>query len=111
MVTWSVEYYVEENGKNPVKDFIQSLARKERAAVQHDLDVLAEFGLDAPFVRHMEGQLWEIKSGPARIFYVAHTGKRFVLLHGYYKKSRKAQRREVEVARGRLAAFLQAEKR
>ena len=110
-MAWSVEFYIEDSGKNPVRDFIKSLTQKEQAAVQHDLGTLVEFGLDVPFVRHIGGRLWEIKSGPARIFYVVYTGQRFILLHGYYKKSQKAPRRDIETAEKRLAALLDAEKR
>jgi DNA-binding XRE family transcriptional regulator len=61
MAAWTLEFYTEDNGRIPVEEFIDSLDKRERAAVQRDLDALAEFGLDAPFVRPIEGSLWEIK--------------------------------------------------
>ncbi|MHB0876283.1 MAG: type II toxin-antitoxin system RelE/ParE family toxin [Anaerolineae bacterium] len=37
---------------------------------------------------------------------VAHAGRRFIVLHGYRKRSQKAPRREIETARRRLQDFL-----
>ncbi len=105
MPIWSVIYYLDDDGRSPVEDFIRSLPKPERAAVLHDIEVLRDYGLQAPNVRPIEGRLWEIKSGAARVFYATHIGKRFVLLHGYYKKGQKAPRRDIETAQRRLAAF------
>jgi phage-related protein len=61
-------------------------------------------------VRSVEG-LWELRAGAGRIFYVAYTGRRFILLHAYYKKSQKAPPQEIETAQRRLADFLEREQR
>ena len=105
---WHVELYVDARDECPVKTFIGGLQPGERAAVWRDLDLLSEFGtaLKEPYVRHIDGTLWEIRSGSARIFYFAYTGRRFILLSGYYKKSNKAPKREIDIAKRRLADFL-----
>ena len=110
MSEWTVVYYIDLHDRYPVLDFIASLPEAEQAAVVYDLDLLVEFGLQAPHVRPIEGKLWELKSGPVRIFYVAYTGKRFVLLHGYTKKGQKAPAREIETARRRLADLLERDR-
>jgi len=107
MSAWTVVYYSDERDRYPVLEFVRSLSSIEQAAIAYDVDLLEEFGLQAPHVRHIEGTLWELKSGSARIFYVAYTGKQFVLLHGYRKKGQKAPAREIETARRRLADLLQ----
>ena len=105
MSGWTVVYYSDERGWFPVLEFLSDLPLCERAAVVHDIKLLEEFGLQTPGVLHVEGSLWEIKSGAERIFYATYTGKRFVLLHGYKKKSQKAPRREIETAKRRLVDF------
>ena len=40
--------------------------------------------------------------GIYRVIYVAHTGRRFILLHGFIKKTQKTPRRELEIAKERL---------
>ena len=58
------------------------------------------------FARPVRGKLWElrIQSGRNiyRIFYFAHTGRRFVLLHTFQKKTRKTPRKELAIAERRL---------
>ena len=111
MTAWSIEFYVDARGRSPVRDFIDSLPLREQAAVYHDLDLLVEFGvrLGMPHARPVD-DLWELRSGPARVFYVAYTGRRFLLLHGYHKKGQKASRRDIETAKRRLADFIQRDK-
>ena len=110
MSEWTVVYYIDPRHRYPVLDFIASLPEAEQAAAARDIDLLAEFGLQAPHVRPIEGQGWELKSGSVRIFYVAYTAKRFVLLHGYYKKRQKAPAREIETAKRRLGDLLERDR-
>jgi phage-related protein len=106
MSSWSIVYYVDEHGWTPVLDFLRTLTLKERNAVVRHIDLLEEFGPLAPDLVHVQGDIWEIKAGPARVFYVAYTGRRFLILHGYYKRGRKAPRREIKTAERRLADFV-----
>ena len=71
------------------------------------LDLLVEYGLSLgmPHVRPI-ADMWELRAGPNRFFYVAHTGRRLIILHGYRKQSQKAPRQEIDVARRRLQDFL-----
>lgn len=61
-----------------------------------------------PHARPIAG-IWELRPGPNRFFYVAHTGRRFVILHGYRKQSQAAPVREIETAKRRWADFLDRE--
>jgi phage-related protein len=110
MPAWSIIYYLDDDGHSPVEEFIRSLPKPAQASVLHDIDVLRDYGLQAPNVRPIEGRLWEIKSGAARVFYATYIGKRFVLLHGYYKKGPRAPRREIATAQRRMAAFMEADR-
>ena len=77
--------------------------------------LLEEFGLTvtAPHVRPIKGswKLWELRvrvqQGAIRLFYFAHTGRRFVILHGFVKKSGKTPRRDIETAVRRMQDVLE----
>jgi phage-related protein len=70
-----------------------------------------EFGvlLKLPHARPVEAGLWELRAGSTRVFYFAYVGRRFILLHGYRKRSQKAPKREIETALRRRADFLEKE--
>jgi phage-related protein len=62
-------------------------------------------------VEKVEGRdFWELRTRVRgdiyRTFYFAHTGKKFVLLHAYQKKSQKAPRKELDVAEERMRDYL-----
>ena len=107
---WSVESYTDRRGKSAPVEFIESSPAKERAKVARTLELLQEFGLalGLPHAWPIEG-LWELRAGTGRLFYFAHTGRRFIILHGYHKKGRKAPRREIETALRRMALFLEGQ--
>jgi phage-related protein len=56
-----------------------------------------------PVVKHIDGDIWEIRPGDDRIFFACWKDNRFILLHQYTKKSQKAPRREIETAMCNLA--------
>ncbi len=59
-----------------------------------------------PHVRHIEGKLWELRAkaaeGIARGLYVTVAGRRVVILHVFVKKSQKAPRQALDIARARM---------
>lgn len=107
---WQVVYYHDQRGRRPVREFLDGLRVPDRAAVLRGFALLEEFGLGVewPHVRPVSGyrKLWELRVraqvGAIRLFYFAHTGRRFVILHGFVKKSGKTPRRELEIAAQRM---------
>jgi phage-related protein len=110
-------FYHDQQGRRLVKEFLDGLRATERAAVLRGFALLEEFGLavGAPHVRAIRGyrKLWELRvrtqRGAIRVFYFAHTGRRFVVLHGFVKKSGKTPRRELEIAARRMQNVLEQE--
>jgi phage-related protein len=111
---WSIDYFVSENGKSPIKDFIDSLSPESKAKFIFIADLLTEYGLNVrePYVKPITGtrKLFEIRikdrQNIHRIFYFAFTGRRLVLLHGFTKKTDRAPQREIEIAESRMREFL-----
>ena len=108
---WTVKFYVDARGKSAVIEFINALPVRDRAKVRNALRLLREFGvlLRLPHARAISGHrgLWELRAGAIRLFYFAHTGQRFVILHAFRKKSRQTPRREIDTAKRRMIEFLE----
>ena len=107
---WAIEFYEDARGDVPARDFLRSLPSGEHAAALRVFRLLREFGtaLGMPHARPISG-LWELRAGPGRFFYFAHTGRRFIILHGYRKQTQKAPAREIETAKRRLQDFQERE--
>lgn len=105
---WKITYYESSPGKFPAKEFIDNLEEIPRARVYNTLELLAEFGtnLGLPHARKATGTpLWELRilgEKSLRIFYVAKTGKEFLILHPFIKKKQKTPKKEIKTAMARL---------
>lgn len=103
-----VEFYETATGRRVIEEFLDSLPAKDLAKVFRDIDVLAEYAPDLhePYTKHIEGQLWELRSKFSsnihRIFYFIWDGKKLVLLHGFTKKTQKTPKKEIDIAKRRL---------
>ena len=105
---WNVEFYTDANGVKPVKVWLMGLDEHARAVVMRNIALLEELGIGIrePYVKALGGKLYEVRAkdhkGIYRVIYFAHTGKRFILLHGFVKKTQKTQRKEIELAKKRM---------
>ncbi len=111
---WTIEYYQTDDGKCPVKEFIDLLSAESKAKYIFIADLLGAYGLRVkePYVKPITGsrKLFEIrikdKSNIHRIFYFAFTGRKLVLLHGFTKKTEKTPGREIAIAERRMEEYL-----
>lgn len=104
-----LDFYMKENGKIPVQDFLYSLNPKLRAKAFSDIELLKQLGteLREPYVKPIKGKdnkgLYELRikfsSDIARIFYFTYYNNKFVLLHGFIKKTTKTPQGEIKKAR------------
>jgi phage-related protein len=51
-----------------------------------------------PFVKHIDGDIWELRPLKDRFFFVAWYNGSFVVLHQFTKKTKKTPRSEIEKA-------------
>jgi len=115
-MAWTVEFYTEVSGRCPVQEFLDKLPVKDNARVVRTMNLLEEFGLAlrAPYVKHLTNyDLWELRVQAGRknyrVFYFAHTGQRFVMLHSLRKKTQKTPSRDLKIAQRRREEFLRRE--
>ncbi len=100
---------MKENGRVPVRDFLYSLSPKLRAKAFSDIELLKKLGaeLREPYVKPIKGKgnegLYELRirfsSDTARIFYFTYYNNKFVLLHGFIKKTMKTPEKEIKKAK------------
>ncbi|NEO22686.1 MAG: type II toxin-antitoxin system RelE/ParE family toxin [Moorea sp. SIO4A1] len=116
MLQWKVEFYQLANGSSPPLDWFFEQDTKVQAKFARIFKLLQEHGisLGMPHVRPIKNsKLFEIrveqKTNIYRIFYFAYTGRRFILLHGFQKKTQKTPAKEIEIAESRRAEFLAQE--
>jgi hypothetical protein len=132
-VTWTVEFFEDDQGRQPAREWLQSLDSLKRASAIAAIQViLTELGLDVCAteygkqlgsglfefrVRHDEaiirgkaGEEGDGKRGEVLLRMFCHAyGQRVVLLLGGYDKgaapSRRRQDQAIEIARKRLRSF------
>lgn len=106
---WEIVYFENDRGDSPIFSFVNGLSPIDQAKVANTLDLLAEYGtrLGSPHVKKLQGtKLWELRilgKNNIRILYITHTETKFVLLHGFLKKSQKTTPKELKTALHRLA--------
>jgi phage-related protein len=109
---WSLKLYTDARGREPVREFLNTLDLQTQARFDWSLEQLRQRNTLAcePLARHIEGRIWELRRESAgniyRLLYTLLPGKRILILHGFHKKTQKTPRGEIEMARRRLDDFL-----
>lgn len=98
--------YLDELG---VKSKTSKNDRLNRIKILSYLQALSQHGtrIGSPVVKHIEGDLWELRPLKNRIFFFYWKDNKYVLLHYFIKKSKKTPRREIEKAKNNLIDFLE----
>jgi phage-related protein len=97
---------------NPAKNNDNTHEQKSQARIARTLDLLEEFEIDLGllYARYLEKQLWELRvrlgCNRYRIIYFIPTGKTFIMLHGFSKKTDVAPRADLEIANNRREEYL-----
>lgn len=110
------EFYQSKSGNPVVYDWFLGQEAKVKARFAQIFDLLQEKGTSVgmPYVRPIVNtKLYEIRVEQStniyRVFYFAYTGRRFILLHGFQKKTQKTPKKEIELAERRRKEFLAQE--
>jgi phage-related protein len=107
----NIYFYRTASGREPVREYIESLPVEDQIAIDGDMRLIMEHGIvNAPVVtRKLLDKLWEIKTGTRnqqRIFYCLFSGDGIVFLHACKKQREGAQRGDVELAYKRMKEVL-----
>lgn len=98
-------FYRAESGREPVRDWLISLAKIDRKSIGEDvLKVQYCWPIGMPLVRSLGSGLWEVRSQLdgriARVLFCVE-GSTMVLLNGFIKKIQKTPQREIDLAMNR----------
>jgi phage-related protein len=113
MSDWSVEFYADADGDSPVLDWYESLDEKTKAKLIWIFQLLESNGIELgmPYIKPLGDKLYEIRAdvnrNAFRVVYFLYTGRRFILLHGFQKKTQKTPTKELARARTYLEDFLE----
>jgi phage-related protein len=106
---WHAVFYMDVRGNQPVKDFVLRQSDGAIAEILHVFDLLMRFNitLGMPYVEKIgKSGIRELRikhgSDIYRIFFFAHTGRNFVLLHAIKKKSNRLSQNDVSLAIDRM---------
>lgn len=111
-----IYFYRDKNGKEPVAEYIAELAQKKDKdsriklnKIRDYIKVLSEYGTQAgePCIKHLDGEIWELRPLRDRILFVGWIQGSYVLLHQFVKKTQKTPAREIERARRELADLIE----
>ena len=115
MEPFRVEFFQKRDGKEPAKDFLESLDTKMLAKMTRTISVLQENGpaLREPYSKPIEDGIFELRakigSDITRVLYFFFVGHRIILTNGFIKKTQKTPRTEIDKAKEFRKEFLESE--
>ena len=108
---YKIFFYKDKNGNEPVLEYLRELSNKKdkdsrikATKIRDYVKALSCYGtqIGEPYVKHLEGDIWELRPLRDRIFFVAWHNGSYVLLHHFMKKTQKTPTREIEQAKREL---------
>lgn len=111
-----VLFYEDRSGNIPVYDYMQELAKSSSKdsrikfnKISQYIKVLESEGttVGEPVMKHLDGDIWELRPIRDRILFAAYVNGSFVLLHVFMKQTQRTPPREIEKAKRELADFIE----
>jgi len=107
-----IYFYEDKNGNSPILEYIQALSKRtdKDSRINHKkindyIQVLSEYGKTAgePYMKHLDGDIWELRPIRGRIFFASWLNDDFIILHYFqFKKTQKTPKNEIENAKRNL---------
>ena len=111
---YNIVFYEDRKGRSAVRDYTNALALKcdknsriKYQKIKLNIKHLEDSGTRAreKFVKHVRGEIWELRPLRDRILFAAWVGDSFVLLHTFQKETQKTPPAKIEQAERELADF------
>jgi len=111
---YKIRFYKDRRGKRPVADYIKGLAEKKDKdsrikleKINDYMQILQQYGthIGEPYVKHLDGDIWELRPLRDRILFAAWDGQGFILLHHFVKKTQKTPPQEIKQAKHNLTDY------
>ena len=116
---YKIIFYRDKNGNEPVFEYMKKLSKKKDKdsrinlnKMQDYIQALSTYGTQLPenYVKHLDGEIWELRPIRNRILFAGIIEGKYVLLHHFIKKTQKTPLREIEQAKRELADFIERSK-
>ena len=115
---YEIEFYYDKHNNSEIVNFLDELSEKaktsktdriNREKILAYIGALAQYGtrIGQPFIKHIEGEIWELRPLSNRIFFFYWKDNRYVLLHHFIKKSQATPKKELNKAKNNLKDFLE----
>lgn len=113
-----IVFYVDRQGRSSLLDYITELENSKSKDSRIKLTKIREYVkalsingtfLPEKYIKHLDGEIWELRSINDRILFAGWVNGSFVLLHSFVKKTQKTPKREIEQAKRELADFTERE--
>ena len=97
------EFYTRPNGHNEFVEFYKSLPQKDKEKLLATISMIQEHGLltaqHMEWVKKLNGDIFEIRSKVSsniqRAIYFHAVDNRYIITHGFTKKTQKTPKREI----------------
>ena len=114
----NVIFYRDKNGKSEIVKYLDDLKKKGTTSKSERINrnkILAYIGalerygtrIGEPVVKHIDGDIWELRPLDNRIFFFYWKDNKFVLLHHFIKKTNKTPLREIKAAQTKLKDYIE----
>ncbi|MDR2589605.1 MAG: type II toxin-antitoxin system RelE/ParE family toxin [Oscillospiraceae bacterium] len=114
---YKVIFYRDKNGKSEIVELLDELQKKSTTSKNERINckkiltyigALEQYGtrIGEPVIKHIDGNIWELRPLSNRIFFFYWKDNKYVLLHHFIKKTRKTPLHEIEQARLKLKDYI-----
>ena len=112
---YKVIFYKTSGGREPVREYLlklkQSINESDRKLfdkAMRYIGLLEQQGLSLgmPYIKHLEGNLWELRPKDLRVIFFIRGKKIIVLLSSFKKTTQKTPKNELQLAIKRLKSLI-----
>ena len=118
---FEIVFYEDENGYSELNEQLLELAEqstKNKDArikfkqITYSIELLKNYGTTFPgnTMKHLQGEIWELRPGVNRVLFFYYQNNTFVLLHMFRKKTQKTPKQELEKAMKEINDYKSREK-
>ena len=109
---YKIHFFKDRRGNRPFVEYIIELKKKadkdSRIKLRKINDYLQALQADGvqigePYIKHLKGDIWELRPIKDRILFAAWDGQSFILLHHFVKKTQRTPPQEINQAVRNLA--------
>lgn len=104
MSSWTIVFYSNDRGDEPVQDFIRKQDTSTKSKIARSIDLVRKYGpnLGMPHSRYIGDGIYELRisgKNEVRVFYItALSSQEVIFIHAFKKRTQKMSRSEYKIA-------------